>query len=140
MLWIDLRDRYGMTQLILEEGVTAPELMQRARTAGREYVIQARGVVIERVAKNRQMPTGDIEVRVQGFVVLNPAKTPPFLIEFSNGWRGGASHAVSLSGLKASTSPGQPDVSPPGDAACTGVSRSARVCGDRDSFADQIYA
>lgn len=81
MLWIDLRDRYGMTQLILEEGVTAPELMQRARTAGREYVIQARGVVIERVAKNRQMPTGDIEVRVQGFVVLNAAKTPPFLIE-----------------------------------------------------------
>ncbi|MEM7382903.1 MAG: aspartate--tRNA ligase [Bacteroidota bacterium] len=81
ILWIDLRDRYGTTQLILGEGTAAPELIQQARTAGREYVIQVRGVVIERVAKNRQMPTGDIEVQVREFAVLNPAKTPPFLIE-----------------------------------------------------------
>ena len=83
ILWIDLRDRYGTTQLILEEGITDPELIQQARTAGREYVIQVRGVVIERVAKNKHMPTGDIEVKVQELVVLNPAKTPPFLIEAS---------------------------------------------------------
>jgi aspartyl-tRNA synthetase len=79
--WIDLRDRYGITQLILEEGVTAPELLNLARSLGREYVIQAQGLVVERSAKNLHIPTGDIEIVVKALTILNPAKTPPFLIE-----------------------------------------------------------
>lgn len=81
IIWIDLRDRYGITQLMLQEGITAPELIHQARVLGRECVIQVRGVVIARIAKNQHMPTGDIEVQVQELVVLNPAKTPPFLVE-----------------------------------------------------------
>ena len=81
MMWIDLRDRYGLTQLKLEEGVTAPEIMTAARELGREYVIKARGIVIERIAKNDKLSTGDVEIQVQEISVLNPAKLPPFLIE-----------------------------------------------------------
>ena len=81
VMWIDLRDRYGLTQLILEEGISVPELIQQARVLGREYVIQAHGKVVERTAKNKHIATGDIEVRVQALAILNPAKTPPFLIE-----------------------------------------------------------
>ena len=80
-MWIDLRDGYGLTQLILEERISAPELIQQARVLGREYVIQAHGIVVERTAKNKHIATGDIEVRVQALAILNPAKTPPFLIE-----------------------------------------------------------
>lgn len=81
ILWIDLRDRYGITQLFFEEGSTAPELMQAAKAVGREYVIQAKGVVTERLSKNDKLPTGDIEIKVTELVVLNSAKTPPFTIE-----------------------------------------------------------
>ncbi|MFN4145094.1 MAG: aspartate--tRNA ligase [Runella sp.] len=81
MIWIDLRDRYGITQLMLEEGKTAPELIAQARDLGREYVVQATGIVAERVAKNDKIPTGDIEIKITGLQVLNPAKLPPFLIE-----------------------------------------------------------
>ncbi|GHA74286.1 aspartate--tRNA ligase [Pontibacter akesuensis] len=81
MLWIDLRDRYGITQLSLDEGITATELMQQARSLGREFVIQATGKVIERHSKNDKIPTGDIELQVTKIEVLNPAKLPPFLIE-----------------------------------------------------------
>ncbi|GAB3542134.1 aspartate--tRNA ligase [Spirosoma fluminis] len=83
VLWIDLRDRYGITQLILEEGVTAPELFAVARTLGREFVIKASGTVVERKSKNPNIPTGEVEVRVTSLEVLNPAKLPPFLIEDS---------------------------------------------------------
>jgi aspartyl-tRNA synthetase len=81
VLWIDLRDRYGITQIILEEGVTATELFATARSLGREYVLQATGIVTERQAKNPNLPTGDIEVRPTALTILNPAKLPPFLIE-----------------------------------------------------------
>ncbi|CCH55035.1 aspartyl-tRNA synthetase [Fibrisoma limi BUZ 3] len=81
VLWIDLRDRYGLTQLILEEGVTAPELFDVARSLGREYVVNATGTVVERKSKNPNIPTGNIEIRVSALSVLNPAKLPPFLIE-----------------------------------------------------------
>jgi aspartyl-tRNA synthetase len=81
ILWVDLRDRYGITQLILEEGVTAPDLFTTARTLGREFVVQATGTVVERKSKNPNIPTGDIEVRVSTLTVLNPAKLPPFLID-----------------------------------------------------------
>ncbi len=81
ILWIDLRDRYGITQLILEEGVTAPQLFVTARTLGREFVLQATGNVVERKSKNPNIPTGNIEIRVTTLTVLNPANTPPFLID-----------------------------------------------------------
>ena len=81
MLWIDLRDRYGITQLYFEEGKTAPEIMQAARSLGREFVVKATGTVIERFAKNANMPTGDIELQVATLEILNGSKTPPFTIE-----------------------------------------------------------
>ncbi|ACE05594.1 aspartyl-tRNA synthetase [Candidatus Amoebophilus asiaticus 5a2] len=81
LVWIDLRDRYGITQLILEEHITAPEILSQVQHIGREYVIQATGSVIERSAKNPSMPTGDIEIEVKSLTILNTAKTPPFLIE-----------------------------------------------------------
>ena len=81
MLWIDLRDRYGITQLSFEEGVTDPQLFEQARALGREFVIQATGKVVERFSKNDKIPTGEIEVKVTKLDVLNPAKLPPFLIE-----------------------------------------------------------
>lgn len=81
ILWIDLRDRYGITQLVAEENAVSPELWQTLRSVGREYVLQISGTVIERYAKNPQIPTGDIEIRVQEANVLNPALTPPFTIE-----------------------------------------------------------
>lgn len=81
LVWVDLRDRYGITQLILEEHVTAPEILKQVQHIGREYVIQAAGIVVERSAKNPSMPTGDIEIEVKSLTILNTAKTPPFLIE-----------------------------------------------------------
>ncbi|MBN8823423.1 MULTISPECIES: aspartate--tRNA ligase [unclassified Spirosoma] len=81
VLWIDLRDRYGITQLLLEDGQTAPELFATARSLGREFVLKATGTVIERKSKNPNLPTGDIEIKVTSLEVLNAAKLPPFLIE-----------------------------------------------------------
>jgi aspartyl-tRNA synthetase len=81
LLWIDLRDRYGITQLFLEEGKTDTALLQAARQAGREYVLQVEGTVAERQSKNDKMATGAIEIKVSSLKVLNPAKTPPFTIE-----------------------------------------------------------
>lgn len=81
MLWIDLRDRYGITQLFFDESETPADLMEKARSLGREYVVRATGKVIERVSKNPKLPTGDIEVLIVNLEILNPAKLPPFLIE-----------------------------------------------------------
>jgi aspartyl-tRNA synthetase len=81
MIWIDVRDRYGVTQLIFEEGKTDAALLEKVRSLGREFVIKAEGKVVERVAKNDKIPTGHIEVRVEKLDILNPAKLPPFLIE-----------------------------------------------------------
>ncbi|UBM62590.1 aspartate--tRNA ligase [Candidatus Sulfidibacterium hydrothermale] len=81
LIWIDLRDRYGITQLLLEEGRSPAELIADARKLGREFVIQARGKVIERVSKNPKMATGDIEIDLAEITVLNRSKTPPFTIE-----------------------------------------------------------
>ncbi len=81
MIWIDLRDRYGITQLVLDEERTSKELLEKAKTLGREFVIQIKGKVIERVSKNNKIPTGDIEVLVSELTILNEAKTPPFTIE-----------------------------------------------------------
>ena len=81
LLWIDLRDRYGVTQLIFEEGNTTPALIQEAKELGREYVVQVKGIVIEKKASNPHILTGAIEVQVQKLEVLNTSKTPPFLVE-----------------------------------------------------------
>lgn len=81
VLWIDLRDRYGITQLIFEEGKTEASVLAAARALGREYVIQVEGTVVERLSKNDKIPTGDIEVKASKLTVLNAAKLPPFTIE-----------------------------------------------------------
>lgn len=81
VLWIDLRDRYGITQLIFEEGKTQEAIMNAARQLGREYVIQAEGIVAERLSKNDKLPTGDIELKVTKLTILNSSKLPPFTIE-----------------------------------------------------------
>ena len=81
VVWVDLRDRYGITQLVFDEERTAPEVLETARGLSRETVIQVRGKVIERASKNPNLPTGDIEVLVEQLTVLNEAQLPPFTIE-----------------------------------------------------------
>lgn len=81
VLWVDLRDRYGITQLIFDETSTEKSILETARQLGREFVIQAQGQVIERLAKNDKLETGDIEVKVTHLSVLNAAKVPPFTID-----------------------------------------------------------
>ncbi|MES2573623.1 MAG: aspartate--tRNA ligase [Bacteroidota bacterium] len=81
MNWVDLRDRYGVTQLIFDESRTDKTVFELAKTLGREFVIQAKGTVIEREAKNANMATGDIEILVTEMTILNAALTPPFTIE-----------------------------------------------------------
>ncbi len=81
MIWIDLRDRYGITQLIFDEERTPKDMMDLAKTLGREFVIQVTGKVIERVSKNSNMATGDIEILVEELTILNESKVPPFTIE-----------------------------------------------------------
>ncbi len=80
MTFIDLRDRYGITQLVVEADAPAA-LVETATSLGREFVIQATGEVIERQSKNSKMPTGDIEIRLSAINVLNKSVTPPFTIE-----------------------------------------------------------
>ena len=79
--WVDLRDRYGITQLVFDADRTDEKLMEVARNLGREYVIQITGTVIERASKNPNIPTGEIEILVSELTVLNDAKLPPFTIE-----------------------------------------------------------
>ncbi len=79
--WVDLRDRYGLTQLIFDEDRTSSSLIAQARDLGREFVIQVSGTVIERASKNANIATGNIEVLVEELQVLNKSKTPPFTIE-----------------------------------------------------------
>jgi aspartyl-tRNA synthetase len=81
MNWVDLRDRYGITQLIFDESRTEKSVFEAAKTLGREFVIQVKGIVIEREAKNKNIPTGEIEILVTELTVLNAALTPPFTIE-----------------------------------------------------------
>jgi len=81
LIWLDLRDRYGTTQLIFEEGVTTSALIQQVQTLGREDVIQVQGKIVERSAPNPNLLTGAIEVQVHTLTLLNASQTPPFLIE-----------------------------------------------------------
>ncbi|UBZ16015.1 aspartate--tRNA ligase [Flagellimonas marinaquae] len=79
--WVDLRDRYGITQLVFDQERTSKELLEQARELGRETVIQAKGQVIERASKNPNIPTGEIEVLVTELTILNESILPPFTIE-----------------------------------------------------------
>lgn len=81
LIWADLRDRYGVTQLIFDEERTNKDVFKLAETLGREFVIQVKGTVIERESKNPNMPTGDIEILVTALSILNASITPPFTIE-----------------------------------------------------------
>ena len=81
MNWVDLRDRYGITQLIFDEGRSEKTVFELAKTLGREFVIQVKGTVIEREAKNKNMATGEIEILVTQLTILNASLTPPFTIE-----------------------------------------------------------
>ncbi|MCJ8153559.1 aspartate--tRNA ligase [Chryseobacterium sp. SSA4.19] len=81
MIWIDLRDRYGITQLVFDQDRSSPQLMEEAKKLGREFVIQVKGNVIERVSKNPNIPTGEIEILVKELTVLNESQLPPFTIE-----------------------------------------------------------
>ena len=79
--WVDLRDRYGITQLVFDQERTSKELLEQARELGRETVIQAKGQVIERASKNPNIPTGNIEILVSELNILNEALVPPYTIE-----------------------------------------------------------
>ena len=79
--WVDLRDRYGVTQLVFDEERTSETIFKAAQKLGREFVVQVKGTVIERASKNPNIPTGDIEVLVNELQILNTSKVPPFTIE-----------------------------------------------------------
>jgi aspartyl-tRNA synthetase len=81
MIWVDIRDRYGISQLIFDEQRTSKDLLNQAKSLGREFVIQIDGQVIERASKNQNIPTGDIEILVKKLTILNSSSTPPFTIE-----------------------------------------------------------
>ena len=86
MTFVDLRDRYGITQLVFNTEVNA-ELCERANHLGREFVVQVMGVVSERSSKNANLPTGEIEIIVSELNVLNVAQTPPFTIDLRMKYR-----------------------------------------------------
>ncbi len=81
MVWIDLRDRYGITQLLFDEQRTDKAVLEQVKKLGREFVIQATGQVIERISKNPNIPTGNIEILVEKLTILNSSLIPPFTIE-----------------------------------------------------------
>ena len=81
VLWIDLRDRYGITQLVLNEEVSDEASLKTARSLGREFVLSVQGEVIERESKNDKIPSGEVEIRVEAIEILNASKLPPFTIE-----------------------------------------------------------
>ena len=81
MVWVDLRDRYGITQLIFDEDRSSKVLIEQAKALGREFVIQVKGEVIERVSKNKNISTGEIEILVKELKILNKSEVPPFTIE-----------------------------------------------------------
>ena len=81
LVWVDLRDRYGITQIFGEEGVTDKAVIEQMKELGREFVISVEGVVAERFSKNDKIPTGDIELKIENLQILNKSKVPPFKIE-----------------------------------------------------------
>lgn len=82
--FIDVRDRYGLTQLVINTDTDA-SVREIGRGLGREFVIKVTGKVLERTSKNNKIPTGEIEIAVESIEILNAAKLPPFLIEDETG-------------------------------------------------------
>ena len=80
MTFLDLRDRYGITQITFNSEVN-PQLLKLADEIGREFVVQITGTVKERSSKNKKIPTGEIEIEADEIKILNPSVTPPFTIE-----------------------------------------------------------
>lgn len=80
IMWVDLRDRYGITQLVFSEDSSSADLLETARSLGREFVVRINGEIIERSSKNDKIPTGHIEVKVKTLEVLNASKVPPFTV------------------------------------------------------------
>lgn len=112
MTFIDLRDRYGITQLVVEEHSSA-ELLETASHLGREYVIRATGRVVERASKNAKIPTGEIEVVLESLDVLNASLTPPFTIEDQSRRRRRTADEIPLSGSEAQSAPQRADAASP---------------------------
>lgn len=81
IIWVDLRDRYGITQLVFDKDRSSQELLNKVQQIGREFVIRVKGEVVERQSKNDKIPTGDIEVQVSELETLNTSELPPFTIE-----------------------------------------------------------
>lgn len=81
VIWVDLRDRYGITQLVFDDQRTPKEILEQVKKLGREFVIQITGTVIERTSKNPHIPTGNIEILVEKITVLSTSLVPPFVIE-----------------------------------------------------------
>ena len=81
IIWIDLRDRYGITQLVFDNDRTSKDVYEKAKLVNREYVVQINGVVLERESKNPEIETGSIEIFVEKLNILNKSETPPFTIE-----------------------------------------------------------
>ena len=84
LIWIDLRDRYGITQLFIDSEKTSPEVISIAKSLGREFVVSVTGKVIEREASNKKISTGEIEISVENIEVLNESEVPPFTIEYES--------------------------------------------------------
>ena len=81
MIWIDLRDQYGITQIVFDKERTSLKLFEKVREINREYVLKIKGTVIKRISKNSEIKTGDIEILAEEFEVLNVSQTPPFTLE-----------------------------------------------------------
>ena len=81
LIWIDLRDRYGITQIIVDTNESSKNLVEQVKKVGREYVISVKGMVKERESKNPNIGTGDIEITLQEIEILNKSKVPPFTLD-----------------------------------------------------------
>ena len=81
LLWIDLRDRYGITQIIIDINESSKDLVNQVKKIGREYVVSVKGIVKERQSKNPNIKTGDIEISLSELEILNESKIPPFTID-----------------------------------------------------------
>ena len=81
LIWIDLRDRYGITQIIIDTNESSKNLVEQVKKVGREYVISVKGTVKERESKKSNIGTGDVEITLQEIEILNKSKVPPFTLD-----------------------------------------------------------
>ena len=140
MTFVDLRDRYGITQLVFNTDVNA-ELCERASHLGREYVIQVKGTVNERSSKNPNLPTGEVEITVEELTVLNSAQTPPFTIEDNtDGGDDLRMKYIPLSGPAPYGCAQEPGTASPHDHGSAPLSGRTGIPGSGNSDADRFYS